>query len=159
MANKSIATAKWMVVLALILPLTGCLAAAAAGAGAGIYLTTRGAESLVEGSIDQVASRARAVMNEEGIVPEASSTEEGGDERELKGKKGDLDITIEMDEQSDRTTKVEVTARENLAEWDKEYAQERLQRIGEKSGHARRRARVTLEHAQSTAVGTSLRMT
>lgn len=133
MANKSIATAKWMVVLALILPLTGCLAAAAAGAGAGIYLTTRGAESLVEGSIDQVASRARAVMNEEGIVPEASSTEEGGDERELKGKKGDLDITIEMDEQSDRTTKVEVTARENLAEWDKEYAQELLQRIVEKS--------------------------
>ena len=133
MANKSIATAKWMVVLALILPLTGCLAAAAAGAGAGIYLTTRGAESLVEGSIDQVASRARAVMNEEGIVPEASSTEEGGAERELKGKKGDLDITIEMDEQSDRTTKVEVTARENLAEWDKEYAQELLQRIVEKS--------------------------
>ena len=133
MANKSIATAKWMVVLALILPLTGCLAAAAAGAGAGIYLTTRGAESLVEGSIDQVASRARAVMNEEGIVPEASSTEEGGDERELKGKKGDLDITIEMVEQSDRTTKVEVTARENLAEWDKEYAQELLQRIVEKS--------------------------
>jgi hypothetical protein len=132
MANKSIAPAKWMVALALILPMTGCLAAAAAGAGAGIYLTSRGAESLVEGSIDQIATRARAVMNEEGIVPEASSTEDGGDKRELKGKKGDLDITIEMEEQSDRTTKVEVTARENLAEWDKEYAQQLLQRIVEK---------------------------
>jgi hypothetical protein len=132
MANKSIAPAKWMVAMALILPMTGCLAAAAAGAGAGIYLTSRGAESLVEGSIDQIATRARAVMNEEGIVPEASSTEDGGDKRELKGKKGDLDITIEMEEQSDRTTKVEVTARENLAEWDKEYAQQLLQRIVEK---------------------------
>jgi hypothetical protein len=132
MPNKSIAPAKWMVALALILPMTGCLAAAAAGAGAGIYLTSRGAESLVEGSIDQIASRARAVMNEEGIVPEASSTEDGGDKRELKGKKGDLDITIEMEEQSDRTTKVEVTARENLAEWDKEYAQQLLQRIVQK---------------------------
>jgi hypothetical protein len=132
MANKSIAPAKWMVALALILPMTGCLAAAAAGAGAGIYLTSRGAESLVEGSIDQIATRARAVMNEEGIVPEASSTEDGGDKRELKGKKGDLDITIQMEEQSDRTTKVEVTARENLAEWDKEYAQQLLQRIVEK---------------------------
>ncbi|HZB27623.1 MAG TPA: DUF3568 family protein [Gemmatimonadales bacterium] len=132
MANKSIAPAKWMVAVALILPMTGCLAAAAAGAGAGIYLTSRGAESLVEGSIDQIATRARAVMNEEGIVPEASSTEDGGDKRELKGKKGDLDITIQMEEQSDRTTKVEVTARENLAEWDKEYAQQLLQRIVEK---------------------------
>jgi hypothetical protein len=132
MANTSIAPAKWMVALALVLPLTGCLAAAAAGAGAGIYLTSRGAESLVEGPIDQIATRARAVMNEEGIVPEASSTEDAGDKRELKGKKGDLDITIEMEQQSDRTTRVEVTARENLAEWDKEYAQELLQRIVEK---------------------------
>ena len=132
MANKSIAPAKWMVAVALILPMTGCLAAAAAGAGAGIYLTSRGAESLVEGSIDQIATRARAVMNEEGIVPEASSTEDAGDKRELKGKKGDLDITIEMEEQSDRTTKVEVSARENLAEWDKEYAQQILSRIVEK---------------------------
>ncbi len=132
MANNSIAAVKWMIALTLVLPMTGCLAAAAAGAGAGIYLTSRGAESLVEGSIDQIAARARAVMNEEGIVPEAASTEDGGDKRELKGKKGDLDITIQMEEQSDRTTKVEVTARENLAEWDKEYAQQLLQRIVEK---------------------------
>jgi hypothetical protein len=132
MANKSIAPAKWVMALALILPMTGCLAAAADGAGAGIYLTSRGAESLVEGSIDQIATRARAVMSDEGIVPEASSTEESGDKRELKGKKGDLDITIQMEEQSERTTKVEVTARENLAEWDKDYAQQILQRIVEK---------------------------
>jgi hypothetical protein len=132
MANKSIAPAKWMMALALVLPMTGCLAAAAAGAGAGIYLTSRGAESLVEGSIDQIASRARSVMNEEGIVPDASSTENGGSKRELKGKKGDLDVSIEMEEKSDKTTRVEVTARKNLAEWDKNYAQQVLQRIVEK---------------------------
>ena len=132
MANKSITPARWLLALALILPMTGCLAAAAAGAGAGIYLTSRGAESLVEGSVDQLASRARAVMNEEGIVPEASSTEAGGDKQELKGKKGDLDVTFEMEEKSDKTTRVEVTARKNLAEWDKEYAQRLLQRLVEK---------------------------
>ncbi|HZA97410.1 MAG TPA: hypothetical protein VE399_01445 [Gemmatimonadales bacterium] len=132
MANKSIAPAKWMLVMALILPMTGCLAAAAAGAGAGIYLTSRGAESLVEGSIDQLATRARAVMNEEGIVPDASSTEDGGTKRELKGKKGDLDVTFELEEKSDKTTRVEVSARKNLAEWDKEYAQQLLQRLVEK---------------------------
>lgn len=132
MANKSIVPARWMVALAVVLPMTGCLAAAAAGAGAGIYLTSRGAESLVEGSVDQIADRARAVMNEEGIVPDASSTENGGDKREIKGKKGDLDVTFEMEEKSDKTTRVEVTARKNLAEWDKEYAQRLLQRIVEK---------------------------
>ena len=133
MANKSIVPAKLLVALALALPVTSCLAAAAAGAGAGIYLTTRGAESLVEGSIDQLASRSRAVMSEEGIVPDASSTENGGAKRELKGKKGDLDVTFELEEKSDKTTRVEVSARKNLAEWDKEYAQKLLQRLVEKS--------------------------
>jgi hypothetical protein len=133
MANKSIVPARWMLAMALILPMTGCLAAAAAGAGAGIYLTSRGAESLVEGSIDQLASRARVVMNEEGIVPDASTTEAGGSRRELKGKKGDLDVTFDLEEKSDKTTRVEVSARKNLAEWDKEYAQQLLQQLIEKS--------------------------
>jgi hypothetical protein len=132
MPNRRIAPAKWVMALALILPMTGCLAAAAAGAGAGIYLTSRGAESIVEGSPDQIAARARAVMSEEGIVPDASSTESGGDKRELKGKKGDLDVTFEIERKSDKTTRVEVAARKNLAEWDKDYAQKLLQRIVEK---------------------------
>jgi hypothetical protein len=132
MTIKSIVPVRWLVALAVVLPTTGCLAAAAAGAGAGIYLTSRGAESLVEGSIDQIATRARAVMNAEGIVPDASSTENGGENREFKGKKGDLDVTIQMEKKSDKTTRVEVTARKNLAEWDKDYAQQVLQRIVEK---------------------------
>jgi hypothetical protein len=132
MTSKSIVPVRWLVALAAVLPMTGCLAAAAAGAGAGIYLTSRGAESRVDGPIDQVATRARTVMNAEGIVPDASSTENGGDKRELKGKKGDLDVTIQMEQQSDKTTRVEVTARKNLAEWDKDYAQQVLQRIVEK---------------------------
>jgi hypothetical protein len=124
------ARAQWALALALVLPMAGCVAAAAAaGAGAGVYLTSRGAESLIDNSIDKVAERAQAVMNEEGIVPDASSSEKGGDKRELKGKKGDLDVTIEMERKSATTTRVEVRARENLAEWDKEYAQQLLSRM------------------------------
>ena len=132
MPKRRIAPAKWVMALALILPMTGCLAAAAAGAGAGIYLTSRGAESIVEGSPEQIAARARAVMSEEGIVPDASSTESGGDKQELKGKKGDLDVTFDIERKSDKTTRVEVAARKNLAEWDKDYAQKLLQKIVEK---------------------------
>src|SRR4026209_153445 len=133
MATKSMAPMRGVAALAVALPATVCLAAAAAGAGAGIYLTSRGAESLIDGPIDQVATRARTVMNEEGIVPDASSTENGGQNREFKGKKGDLDVTIQMEQKSDKTTRVEVTARKNLAEWDKDYAQQVLQRIVQKT--------------------------
>jgi hypothetical protein len=134
MAIKSMAQARWALALALVLPTAGCVAAAAAaGAGAGIYLTTRGAESMVEGSIDQVATRAQAVLFEEGIVPDESTMKEGGDKREFKGKKSDLDVTIDLERKSSNTTRVEVTARENLAEWDKEYAQQLLSKIIQKS--------------------------
>jgi hypothetical protein len=133
MANKFMPRSTWALALALMLPAAGCVAAAAAaGAGAGIYLTSRGAESLVESSVNQVATRAQAVMSAEGIVPDASNSESGGDKREFKGKKGDLDVTIQLERESDSTTRVEVTARKNLAEWDKEYAQQLLSRIIEK---------------------------
>lgn len=132
MVNRSLRR-PWALALVLLLPTAGCVAAAAAaGAGAGIYLTSRGAESLVESSVDKVATRAQAVMSEEGIVPDASNSESGGDKRELKGKKGDLDVTIQVERESESTTRVEVTARKNLAEWDKEYAQKLLSRIIEK---------------------------
>lgn len=117
---------------AVVLPSTGCLAAAAAGAAGGIYLTSRGAESVLEGSVDQVTARAAAVMNEMGIAKEGASTEDQGDKQVLEGKKGDLDVTIEIQRESPTTAKVEVSARKNLAEWDKDYAKEVLNRIVQK---------------------------
>jgi hypothetical protein len=134
MAIKSMAWTKWALVCALVVPTAGCVAAAAAaGAGAGIYLTTRGAESMVEGSIDDVSDRTRAVLSEEGIALDESNFENGGDKREFKGKKGDLDVTVELEREGPSTTRVEVSARKNVAEWDKEYAQQLLSRIVQKS--------------------------
>ena len=118
--------------LAAALLSTGCLAAAAAGAAGGVYLTSRGAESVIEGSVDDVAARAEAVMDEMGIVKEGESTEDQGDKHVLKGKQGDLDVNIDINRESPTTTKVEVTARKNLAEWDKDYAKDVVNRIVEK---------------------------
>jgi peroxiredoxin family protein len=111
--------------------LPGCIAAgaAAAGAGTGVYLTTRGAESIVDGSIDDVERRARAVFEAENIPISGTQTENSGDKRELKGKKDDLDITVSMERQNPQTTKVEVSARRNLVTWDKDYAQQLLGKI------------------------------
>ena len=118
--------------LALALPTTGCLAAAAAGAAGGIYLTSRGAESVVEGPVAEIADRVEAVMGEMGIVKDGESTEDGGARQVLKGKKGDLEVTVDIEQESESTAKVEVTARKNLAEWDKDYAKEVLNQIVQK---------------------------
>lgn len=110
--------------------LPGCVAAAAAaGAGTAIYLTTRGAESTVNGSVNEVATRARAVFKTEGVTLDATSMESGGDTREIKGKKGDLDIAVSMERETPTMTKTAVTARKNLAEWDKDYAQRIMDKI------------------------------
>ena len=116
--------------LLLALSSSACVAAAAgAGAAGAIYLTSRGAESVVEGSVDDLAARAKAVMGEMQIVADAESTKEGGDKREFKGKKGDLDVTFHIKRETPTTSKVEVTARENLAEWDKKYAEQLLNQV------------------------------
>jgi hypothetical protein len=107
----------------------GCAAAAAAGAAGAIYATTRGVESLVASPIDRVVADAESVMKNMGIVQDATSSDHGGAKRELKGKHGDLDVTVQMEQQDSATTKVEVSARKNLAEWDKDYARQVLERI------------------------------
>jgi len=119
----------WAAAVAVAGAATGCVAAAAAGAAGAVYATTRGVESLVAAPIDQVAARSEAVMKDMGIVQEGSSTENGGAKRELKGKQGDLDVTVQLERQDSVTTKAEVYARKNLAEWDKDYARTVLQRI------------------------------
>jgi hypothetical protein len=107
----------------------GCAAAAVAGAAGAIYATTRGVESLVASPIDRVVADAESVMKNMGIVQDATSSDNGGAKRELKGKHGDLDVTVQMEQQDSATTKVEVSARKNLAEWDKDYARQVLERI------------------------------
>ena len=111
--------------------LPGCIAAgaAAAGAGTGMYLTSRGAESIVAGPVDQVERRARAVLAEEGVNVTGTQSEESGNKRELKGTKGDLEVTVSMERQDAQTTKTEVSARKNLVTWDKDYAQQVLSKI------------------------------
>jgi len=129
---KRIAVPAWALLAVAALSASGCLVAVAGGAAGGIYFTSRGVESLVDGSVDQVAARSQAVMRDMEIVFDASSVEKGGDKREFKGENGDRDVTIRLERKSPTTTKVEVTARKNMAEWDKDYAREVLSGIVKK---------------------------
>jgi hypothetical protein len=127
-------TSNWRALSLLVVGFAGapgCLAAgaAAAGAGTGIYLTSRGAESVVNGSVEDVEKRARAVFEAESISVTGSQVEASGAKRALKGTKGDLEISVSMEQQGAETTKTEVSARKNIAQWDKEYAQLLLGKI------------------------------
>jgi hypothetical protein len=125
--------ARGAVLVASLAVLPGCVAAgaAAAGAGTGIYLTSRGAESTIKGDIDQVATRVKQVFSEEGITMNASSAESDQNKksREYKGTKGTLDITASLSSADTGTTKVEMSARKNTVEWDKDYAQKLLNKV------------------------------
>lgn len=120
---------QWLVVAALAAAAPACVAAAAAGAGGALYVTSRGAESLVQGQPSEVAPRVTAAFSEFQIQQTGNSTENGGDKQEFKGTKGDLEVTVTLERKSPTTTNVEVTARKNLAEWDKDFAKQVLQKI------------------------------
>jgi hypothetical protein len=114
--------AQLLFLLAAVLPSTGCVAA-------GFLLkSSPGAEAKTEGSLAQVADRAEAVMGVMGILKQAESTEDEGDKHVLKGRRGDVDVTIVIERESESTAKVAVTVRG----WDNDYAKLVLNRIVQK---------------------------
>ena len=112
------------------LALSACLAAAAAaGAGGAVYVTSRGAEAVVEGQPASLEPRIRSALDEYKVAISGSSTDKGGDQLGWKGMTGDIEVNVTAERQSETTTKIEVTARRSVAEWDKELAERILQRI------------------------------
>ena len=123
---------QWRAVAALLCTLTlgGCfLVAAGAGAGAAIAYTSRGATSVVAGTVDQAFDRSVSAIQQSGITETGRSTEERGAKRRLVGTKGDLDITVELTRATATTTTVEVIAKKNAVDCDKKLAKDVLNRI------------------------------
>ena len=109
---------------------SGCfLVAAGAGAAGAIAYTNRGATSIGAGSVDQVFARTGAAFQQAGITETGRSTEDSGRQRKLVGTKGEYEVTAELNRSTDSTTKVEITAKKNVVEYDKEMAKDILNRI------------------------------
>lgn len=104
-------------------------AAAAAGAGGAMYVTTRGAEALVEGQPGDLAPRIRSALERHGVTVIDEGMEDGGDRQTWEGTAGDLTVSASAERETPTTTKVEVTARKNVADWDKDFAQRVLQDV------------------------------
>ena len=95
------------------------------------YVTTDGygLGTIVNGSVQDVTTRIKAVMIKMKIVQEPARPL-GGGWRTFQGKKGDLDVSIRLRRQSASRTRVEVNARAGLTGWDKGLAQQVLDEIG-----------------------------
>lgn len=122
---------KLVMLLALATLPAGCLAAAAAaGAGGAIAYNERGAQSLVNGSVADVAADARAVLTAMGITPDGEDAGDGGEnDVTVSGTRGEMRVRVEIERQSATTSEVMVTAREGTLDYDREMARDILGRI------------------------------
>jgi hypothetical protein len=111
----------------------GCfVVAAGAGAGAAVAYTNRGARSVVDGSVDQVFDRSAGAFQQLGITETGRGVEESGAKRRLVGMKGETEVTVELTRESATTTNVEVVAKKNPVDYDKDFAKTVLTRIVQK---------------------------
>ncbi len=104
----------------------------AAVSDTGVTYTTLdgyGLGRIVPGSLGVVTSRARFAMVKMKIVEEPSRSL-GKNLRQLRGKKGNLDVSVVLKFQSTSSTRVEVNARQGLTGWDKGLERELLDAIG-----------------------------
>ncbi len=114
--------------------ISGCVVAAAgAGAGGGIYLTSRGVESVVSHPVASVADATEAAFRELGIERTGMEVDDVSGRRVLKGEPegGDPDVTVTLGSADGGGTRVEVTARKSLVTWDKDYARTVIEKIVE----------------------------
>jgi hypothetical protein len=98
-----------------------------------VTLDGYGLGRIVEGSITDVTIRARAAMVKMKIVEEPGRSlrtrSVGQGWKELRGKKGNLDVSIRLKSQSSGRTRVEVTSRAGPANYDKGMAQQILDEV------------------------------
>ena len=99
-----------------------------------VTLDGYGLGRIIEGSITDVTIRARAAMVKMKIVEEPGRSLRtrslGQGWRELRGKKGNLDVSIRLKSQSNGRTRVEVTSKAGPARYDKGVAQQILDEVG-----------------------------
>jgi hypothetical protein len=123
-----------------ILPLTAgllvgagaCAAAAAGAAGAAgaVYYNQRGAESMVNTSVEQTAEAVRRTFTEFHITETKARTEQesGESTQVLEGTTPDREVKVTIAAEGDKS-KVEVVARKSAVTWDKDLAKAILERV------------------------------
>lgn len=129
-------TACTLLISTLALSTSGCiLAAAGAGAGSGIYLTSRGVESVIPASIGRVADATERAFTGLEIERTGLEVDDRDNRRIYRGQSagGGRDVVVTLEAEESGSTKVEVTARSGVVTWDKDLARRIVERIAQES--------------------------
>lgn len=126
--NIGVRTAGRGVLLILTAGLTGCLVAAAAGAGGAIVLSGHTAEAIVDRPVEEMASVAEQILADDGVSITDTRSQDSGAKRIFEGEKGNLDVTVTI-QRTKEGTKLGVEAQRNAASWDDDYARSLLAKI------------------------------
>lgn len=119
-----------LAITAATLTSSGCfLVAAGAGAGAAVAYDKRGANAQIAGTVNATFDKAVAAFGSNGVNETGRGTEKSGDVRTLSGKQGELDVTVRLERVSDSVTSVEVIAKKNVVEYDRNFAKQVLDAI------------------------------
>ena len=134
MQKMGLHTIKALGISLMLASSAGCLAAAGAGLGAGIYLSDRGAESLVSAPIAKTFAATQDVFRDMGITEVKTSGEQtaSAEERQIDGKRGDKNVKVTLRSEGEGT-RVEVVASEDMVVWDKDLARDVLEQIVKKT--------------------------
>ena len=127
------APTRWFALL-LATCTSGCVVAAAgAGAGGGIYLTSRGVESVLVQPIAAVADATERAFEALEIERTGLEIDDENERRVYRGEPaaGEPDVTVRLETEPSGSTKVDVTARTSAVTWDQDYARAVLERITE----------------------------
>ncbi|MFQ5889672.1 MAG: DUF3568 family protein [Gemmatimonadota bacterium] len=116
-----------LALLPITVAVSSCLVAAGAAAGSGIYFTTRGVESIMQGSVDQVTGTVTQAFERLGVRHKGRRDGDSG--REIYGLSGGHDVTVELRRETAHATRVEVRVRKSAVAWDKEMAKRILEEI------------------------------
>lgn len=115
---------------------TGCIiAAAGAGAGGGIYFTSRGVESVMPQPLEQVAAATDRAFATLEIQRTGLEIDDERERRVYRGEpaEGEPDVTVTLEAEESGSTRVEVTARMSAITWDKDYARTVIEKIAEEA--------------------------
>ncbi len=114
--------------------LAGCLVAAAgAGAGGGIYFTSRGAEGVVPASVERAARATEETFDHFKIrkTKVAAEQSDEGQKQEISGTAAERreDVTVTLRAEDHGSTRIQVVARKSAVTWDKSFARAVLEEI------------------------------
>jgi hypothetical protein len=97
--------------------------------GATAISDPREADSDVKGSISDVSARTKSVFQAAGITQTGGSSESSGKEQTVEGTKGELKVDVQLQEDGVNQTHVTIFAKEGTLKWNKDYAQNLLNKI------------------------------